>query len=150
RLGAQGDGVARDKGAEVFIPFTLPGETVTAVRSGDRAELMAVLESSALRVAPPCRHFGTCGGCALQPLQDQSYQAWKRERVGQARRARKSQVEVEPMVACQPGSRRRAVFTARHTEAGMLLGFNRHLSLGIVALEECHVVVPQIAAALGM
>jgi 23S rRNA (uracil1939-C5)-methyltransferase len=150
RLGAQGDGVARDEGAEVFIPFTLPGETVTAVRSGDRAELMAVLESSALRVAPPCRHFGTCGGCALQHLQDQSYQAWKRERVVQALRARKIQVEVEPLVACQPGSRRRAVFTARHTEAGMLLGFNRHLSHGIVALEECHVVVPQIAAALGM
>src|SRR4051812_46610590 len=66
RLGSQGDGVAETETGEVFIPFTLPGETVTAAREKDRATLMAVLEASPLRVDPPCRHFGECGGCAVQ------------------------------------------------------------------------------------
>ncbi|TYK91377.1 RNA methyltransferase, partial [Streptococcus pyogenes] len=57
RLGAQGDGVAMTEGGEVFIPFTLPGETVTAARQKDRATLMSVLEPSPLRIDPACRHF---------------------------------------------------------------------------------------------
>jgi len=148
RLGAQGDGIAAAEGGEVFIPFTLPGETVTAARLKDRADLLAVLEPSPLRVDPACRHFGTCGGCALQHMQGDAYRAWKRERVVQALRGRKIETEVAPPVACEPGTRRRAVFAARRTEAGMLLGFNRHLSAEIVALEECPVLLPGIVAAL--
>jgi 23S rRNA (uracil1939-C5)-methyltransferase len=30
RLGAQGDGVAEHEGQQVFVPFTLAGETVEA------------------------------------------------------------------------------------------------------------------------
>jgi len=150
RLGAQGDGIAAGEGGEVFIPFTLPGETVTAARLKDRADLIAVLDPSPLRIDPACRHFGTCGGCALQHLQGEAYRAWKRERVAQALRSRKIEAEVAPLVACEPGTRRRAAFTARRTEAGMLLGFNRHLSMEIVALEECPVLLPEIVAALPM
>ncbi len=84
RLGAQGDGIAAIEGREVFIPFTLPGETVTAARQKDRAALIAVLEPSPLRVEPACRHFTECGGCALQHMEEGAYRAWKRERVVQA------------------------------------------------------------------
>ncbi|TIS01030.1 MAG: RNA methyltransferase, partial [Mesorhizobium sp.] len=52
RLGSQGDGIAGADGGEVFIPFTLPGETVTAARQKDRATLMSVVETSPLRVDP--------------------------------------------------------------------------------------------------
>ncbi len=36
KLGAQGDGIAETEGGDLFIPFTLPGETVTAARERDR------------------------------------------------------------------------------------------------------------------
>lgn len=36
RLGAQGDGVVDIGGGHLFIPFTLPGEVVTAAREKDR------------------------------------------------------------------------------------------------------------------
>ena len=150
RLGAQGDGIARTEGGELFIPFTLPGEEVTAARAKDRADLIAVLAPSPERVDAACRHFGTCGGCALQHMRDEAYRAWKRERVVQALRGRKIEAEITPLVACEPGTRRRAAFTARRTEAGMLLGFNRHLSSEIVPLEECPVLLPQIVAAFGL
>ena len=49
-LGVQGDGVAATERGPVYIPFTLAGERVTASRNGDRADLLAVIESSPLRV----------------------------------------------------------------------------------------------------
>jgi len=149
RLGAQGDGIAAIEGREVFIPFTLPGETVTAARQKDRAMLLAVLEPSPLRVAPACRHFTECGGCALQHMEEGAYRAWKRERVVQALKAKGIACEVGDLVACQPQTRRRAAFTARRAQGGMLLGFNRHLSSEIIALEECPVTLPAIVTALG-
>lgn len=150
RLGAQGDGIAAAEGGEVFIPFTLPGEAVTAARIKARADLIAVVELSPLRIDPACRHFGTCGGCALQHMQGEAYRAWKRERVAQTLRGAKIEADVAPLVACQPGTRRRASFSARRTETGMLLGFNRHLSAEVVSLQECPVTLPEIVAALPM
>lgn len=148
RLGAQGDGIARTDSGDVFIPFTLPGETVTAARIKDRAALMAVLEPSPLRVPPACRHFGECGGCSLQHLETRAYREWKRERVVQALRG--IDCEVGPLVPCDPRTRRRATLSARRTEAGMVLGFNRHLSSEIIAIEESPILLPEIVAALGM
>jgi 23S rRNA (uracil1939-C5)-methyltransferase len=148
RLGAQGDGIAPVEGKEVFIPFTLPGETVTAARMKDRAALIAVLEASPLRVGPACRHFTDCGGCALQHMQPQTYRQWKRQRVAQALKSKGIACDLGEIIPCQPHSRRRATFAARHTEAGMLLGFNRHLSAEIIPLEECPVTVPGIVSAM--
>jgi len=59
------------KGKAIFVPLTLPGETVTAQvteerRSFARAELDQVLTASAERVEPRCPHFGACGGCHYQ------------------------------------------------------------------------------------
>jgi len=75
-----GDGLARlpvhgdaRKGKVVFVPYALPGETVEARIAEERkgflrAELVEVLEPSPERIAPPCPHFGVCGGCQYQHL----------------------------------------------------------------------------------
>ncbi|PSJ61443.1 class I SAM-dependent RNA methyltransferase [Pseudaminobacter soli (ex Li et al. 2025)] len=150
RLGAQGDGVADTPEGPLFIPFTLPGETVTAAREKDRGTLMAVLEASKLRVEPACRHFTECGGCALQHLEPQAYLDWKRDKVVQALKSRGFDADVAATVACAAHSRRRATFSARRTEAGMLVGYNRAHSHHIIDIEECPIVEPQIEAALPM
>ncbi|AZO05959.1 MULTISPECIES: class I SAM-dependent RNA methyltransferase [unclassified Mesorhizobium] len=148
RLGSQGDGIANAEGGEVFVPFTLPGETVTAARQKDRATLMSVLEASALRTDPACRHFTECGGCALQHYEAAAYQEWKREKVVQALKAKGIACEVAALVPCAPHSRRRVTFSARRTEAGMLLGFVRALSSEIIPIEECPISLPAIVSAL--
>ncbi|RWL82668.1 MAG: class I SAM-dependent RNA methyltransferase [Mesorhizobium sp.] len=148
RLGSQGDGIANAEGGEVFVPFTLPGETVTAARQKDRATLMSVLEASPLRIDPACRHFTECGGCALQHYEAEAYQQWKREKVVQALKAKGIACEVDALVPCAPRSRRRVTFSARRTEAGMLLGFVRALSSEIIPIEECPISLPAIVAAL--
>lgn len=58
-------------GKTVFIPFTLPRETVEAHLTDDRrsfafAELDAVIEPSPERILPGCEYFTACGGCHYQ------------------------------------------------------------------------------------
>ena len=148
RLGAQGDGIADTGKGQIFIPFTLPGEVVTASAGQGRAELISVLEPAPERVAPPCRHFGTCGGCALQHVDTQTYLDWKRSKVVDALASRGIEADVAPIRACPPQSRRRLTFAARKVEAGMLLGFNQAHSHQIVDIAECPIAVPEIVSAL--
>src|SRR4051794_2443085 len=75
RLGPRGDGVAP---GPVYVPYALAGETVEASVEGDRGKLLAVRTPSPDRIEPFCPYFGTCGGCAVQHLAENSYRAWKR------------------------------------------------------------------------
>jgi len=85
-----GDSLARlpnpdgKPGKTVFVPLTLPGETVTArvtedKRSFLKAELDRILAPSPNRVAPRCAHFGACGGCQYQHADYPTQLALKRE-----------------------------------------------------------------------
>ena len=147
-LGHGGDGIAETEAGRVYVPFTLPGETVTVEPAGNRARLLAVDVPSPERVAPVCRHFGTCGGCALQHMERDAYLAWKRDVVAKSLSLAGIEASVEPIVAVPAASRRRAVFTALKTQRGVLLGFQRRGSNEIVAIEECPVLVPAIATRL--
>lgn len=150
RLGAQGDGIADTPAGPVFVPFALPGETVTAAINKDHADLIAVIEASPQRVEPPCRHFGTCGGCELQHLEEGAYRAFKHETVVTALRQRGLEVEVGDLITCPPASRRRVTWTALRTDAGMLLGYRKALSHEIVDIEEDPIAVPAIEGAIDL
>lgn len=143
RLGAQGDGIANGKDGPVYVPFTLPGETVAIARVKNQGTVMSITSASADRQEPPCRHFGpdgvngTCGGCTLQHMTDVPYRAFKRQLVIDALKSKGLTPEVGQIVAAHPGERRRVVFAARKTEKDMLIGFNQAESHHIVAIEEC-------------
>ncbi|MGY6708657.1 MAG: class I SAM-dependent RNA methyltransferase [Rhizobiaceae bacterium] len=148
RLGAQGDGIADTPRGPVFVPFALPGETVTAAVNKDRADLIALIEASPERVEPACLHFGTCGGCSLQHLEEGAYRAFKRETVVTALRQRGIEADVGELIACPPASRRRVTWTALRTDAGMLLGYRKAMSHAIVDISRDPIAVPAIAAAI--
>lgn len=83
-----GSGVGRIDGWVVFVPFSLPGETVRArVYRNDKncshADLVEVLEPSLDRVPPVCPLFGDCGGCQYQHLDYQKQLEWKTRQVGE-------------------------------------------------------------------
>ena len=147
-LGAQGDGVALAESGPVFVPHTLPGEVVTVAQHNNRAELVAVLEASPLRVEPPCRHFGTCGGCALQHMAADAYNEWKRDLVVRALRTHGIDAPVVDIVRCRPATRRRAVFAARQSDRGILLGYREAMSHTIVPIAECPILLPAITSRL--
>lgn len=147
-LGHAGDGIAEVGGQRLFVPFTLPGETVAIERNGQRAHLVDVVNPSAARVRPACRHFGACGGCALQHMEQAAYLAWKREVVRRSLALHHIDADVGPVVATPRESRRRAIFSAVHTTDRLILGFHRRATHEIITVEECPVLVADIATAL--
>ncbi len=147
-LGAGGDGIAETAEGRVFIPLTLPGETVEIERSGNRGELTRIVEASLDRVAPVSPHYGLCGGCSVQHMALPAYHAWKHDIVVRSLALHGIEVPVEPIVPVRPGTRRRAVFSAVTTPRGVLLGFNRRHNDEIVPLAECPVLLPGIVERL--
>ena len=148
RLGAQGDGIAETPSGQVFVPYVLPGERVQAQVKGERGRLVAVLDASPKRIAPVCRHFTHCGGCALQHLEREAYLAWKRESVPAAFAARGIEAQVSHVVSVGRGARRRATFSARRSGRGVVLGFYEAKGHEIVDLHECPVTASAIVRAL--
>jgi 23S rRNA (uracil1939-C5)-methyltransferase len=149
RLGAGGDGVVDTPAGPLYVPFALPGERANVARHKDRAEIVALLETSPQRVVPACRHFGDCGGCAIQHLEDGAYRDWKRAKVVEALRARGIDAPVAELVPCAPGTRRRVTYSARRTEKGLLLGYHAAMSDRIVDISEDPITVPAIVERLG-
>jgi 23S rRNA (uracil1939-C5)-methyltransferase len=148
RVGAQGDGVANTALGPVFVPFTLPGESVNAAVTGQHGAVMAILEPSPERVMPPCKHFEHCGGCALQHWAIEPYSAWKREMVVEALKSKSIYFPVNRTIACLRGERRRLTFTARSVHGKIKLGLNAPRSHEIVEVEECLIAMPELVAAL--
>lgn len=147
RLGAQGDGVADVDGKMVFVPFALPGERIEVDVEGERGRLLRVLQPSAERVVPFCKHFGKCGGCSVQHLASDAYAEWKRDLVVNAFQARGLEPEVD-VLQRPAGKRRRAALKALRSQSGVELGFHEAASHDLVAIEECLVLEPKIVAAL--
>src|ERR1700680_1444559 len=105
RLGHAGDGITADG---LFVPYTVPGDVVRVVREGPRGRLQEIVAPGPLRAAPPCPHFGRCGGCALQMMAQGPYLAWKRDLVLNALKQRGvTDVPVEEIRAVPPGTRDR-------------------------------------------
>jgi 23S rRNA (uracil1939-C5)-methyltransferase len=142
RLGLSGDGLAEG----LRVPFALPGERVRGPVADGVLAPAEVLEASRERVVPPCRHFGTCGGCALQHASDRFVAEWKREVVVRALAARGLAAEVPPVAVSPELSRRRAVFAGRRTKKSVLVGFHGRRSDQIVDVIECHLVRPELLA----
>ncbi|HZP10679.1 class I SAM-dependent RNA methyltransferase [Methyloceanibacter sp.] len=150
RLGAGGDGVADGPGGPIYVPFTLSGERVViALKPGEnRGDLLEVVEPSRDRVAPVCRYFGACGGCALQHMEKDAYLAWKRDQVAAAFKARGLTVAIEPVLTVPLASRRRATLSLGRERQGPVLGYRRARSHDLIDVDACPVLVPVISARL--
>jgi 23S rRNA (uracil1939-C5)-methyltransferase len=145
RMGAQGDGLAA---GPIFVPLTLPGEAVRARVERDRAEAVDILRPSADRVAPPCPHFGDCGGCALQHWASSPYLAWKADVVRDALARERIETEILPTFAVAAGARRRLALHARRAGGGVQLGFKARRTWRVVDIEVCTIADPHLVAAL--
>ncbi|MFO1171482.1 MAG: class I SAM-dependent RNA methyltransferase [Hyphomicrobiaceae bacterium] len=148
RLGHEGDGVAETPGGRVFVPLALPGETVEAQVDGERGRLVEIVSKSRDRREPICPHFGACGGCVLQHLEQAPYLAFKRQIVADAFASRGLTPEIGEVVPIAPGTRRRVVLTARRGREGVYLGFHALRGEEIVAIKTCAIASPAIVRAL--
>lgn len=145
RLGQQGDGIAD---GPVYAPLTLPGEVVSGALAGTRLTNVKIETPSPDRVAAPCRHFRSCGGCQLQHASDGFVADWKTGIVVAALAAHGLTAEFLPISTSPPRSRRRATISARRTKKGAMAGFHGRASDVIVEIPDCHLLHPDLMAAL--
>lgn len=146
RLGHAGDGVTADGR---FVPLTVPGDVVRISPNGKRARADSILSAGPSRIAAACRHFGRCGGCALQMMEMGAYLAWKRQLVIAALDQRGfSNPPVEAIRSIPPHTRRRAMLKCRKPGTGAELGFYEPDSHRLVNIEECPLLVPELEALL--
>jgi 23S rRNA (uracil1939-C5)-methyltransferase len=152
RLGHRGDGVADTPDGAVYVPYTLPGETVTVERIAghpDRRHLLHVDKSGHERASPVCKHFGSCGGCALQHWSLAEYHLWKRSLVAEALTQANIVAPVADLIDAHGAGRRRAVFHARRGTHDVLeVGFTAPRAHHIIPIDDCPILAPGLAGAV--
>jgi 23S rRNA (uracil1939-C5)-methyltransferase len=148
-IGHHGDGIAETASGPVFVPYSLPGETVEAGREGSRAEIVSIHKPSPDRIEPFCPHFGTCGGCAIQHWREDKYRAWKRDLVVTALSQAGIETEVGELIDAHGEGRRRATLHARRGGRQILtVGFSGRRSHTIVPIDACPIFAPSMQHAI--
>jgi 23S rRNA (uracil1939-C5)-methyltransferase len=152
-VGHHGDGVAMSGGGNIYVPYTLGGETVEVVafpgHHPDRRRLLKVDAASAERIAPFCSHFGVCGGCAIQHWDAAPYRAWKRELVVTTLAQAGINCEVAPLVDAHGAGRRRITLHARMgTHEVLKVGYAAAGSHDIIPIDRCPILDPHLNGAI--
>jgi 23S rRNA (uracil1939-C5)-methyltransferase len=131
-------------GRAVFVPYTIPGETVSVKLVEDkprfaRAELIEVLAPSPKRVAPRCPHFTQCGGCHYQHIPYEKQLQIKADILCDqlARIGGLKDPLVHPAQASPEFWNYRNHIQFHITSEGKL-GFQAPRRQGIIPIEECH------------
>ncbi len=135
RIAAKGDGV------------TASGRHFASAVTGDVILPDGTIEAGPHHVAPPCRHFGTCGGCQLQHADEEALRQFVTERVVNAAEGQEvAAAEVLPTHLSPPATRRRATLHALRTAKGAAIGFREGRSNRIVDMQECLILDPALFA----
>jgi 23S rRNA (uracil1939-C5)-methyltransferase len=152
RIGHRGDGVADTPDGAVYVPYTLPGETVStasAPEQPDRRQLLGIETASPDRVTPISPYFGTCGGCALQHWALPKQQEWKRQRVVEALAIAGIETTVNPIIDAHGEGRRRIALHAQRQNSTLKVGFAAARSHEIVPIDRCPILAPSLSGAIG-
>ena len=152
-----GFGLGRHEGKVVFVPFTVPADRVEVRvvrqrRNFLHAAVVKVLQPGPGRQAPPCGHFGRCGGCQWQHLEYPRQVETKRqilEEVLHHRFPECRKLEIRMQEAPQPfGYRSRARVQIRGFGSRSKVGFFRFQSHELEDVESCPLFRPVLNEAL--
>ncbi|MBU6269255.1 MAG: class I SAM-dependent RNA methyltransferase [Sphingomonadales bacterium] len=133
RIAAKGDGLTA---SGRHSPGSAPGDMLL-----DDGTLIA----GPHRAEPACRHYGKCGGCQLQHIDEESLAGFVRDRVAHAAIALEPET-ITPAHLSPPHSRRRATLHAGRVNGALVIGFRQEGSHALVGIAECPVLHPRLYA----
>jgi 23S rRNA (uracil1939-C5)-methyltransferase len=145
-----GDGLARlpaderGRGKAVFVPFVLEGERiegrVTEEKPGFvRARAEKILSPAPTRIEPRCPYFLRCGGCHYQHT-TYEHQLEIKAAILKENLARIARIELDVPLqvhASPPWNYRNRTRMQVRAEGDFVLGYYRHNSHAVLAVEEC-------------
>ena len=144
-----GSGLGRANNRVIFVPYTIPGETVAVQVTREKKDyaegvIHKLLTPSALRREPLCPVFQICGGCQLQHLPEEAQMRYKVEALNEAF-SRLNQIKP---VACLPPIsspkpfyyRTRARFKVKNGKIGFYEKRQHHL----VPISNCPLLIPDL------
>ena len=145
KMGANGEGIIKENGCTVFVPFVLIGEKVRykvlkvkgGIAFGKATEICAPAEE---RVRPKCKVYEKCGGCQLQHLKYKLQLALK-SRIVKDCLSKIAFIDAD-VPACvrsdlEYGYRNKLQLPVRATEYGVTVGFFAQNSHRIVPISDC-------------
>ena len=135
-------GMGRASDGRSLLPRVLPGEKVDVAQDGT----VRVITPSTDRVAAPCRHFKSCGGCAMQHATDAFVADWKQDIVAKALSARGLMPAFRTIETSPAQSRRRAKLSGQRTKKGAMVGFHAKASGTLVQVPDCQLLTPDLIA----
>lgn len=137
RIAAKGDGI------------TASGRFAWGAAPGDLLLPDGTLQPGPHHVAPVCRHFGQCGGCQLQQLDEETLAGFVEARVANASASQELGAELiaRPHLS-PPHSRRRASLRAESSSGRVVIGYREAMSHRLVELSECPVLISEFVALL--
>lgn len=150
-LGSNGEGVGYYNGFTVFVEGALPGEVIETQlyerqKRYGRGRLIAIKETSADRVTPPCPLFDRCGGCQLMHLAYAKQLEIKRQRVVDAlqRIGKFEDIEVAPCLPspAELGYRNKIQLPVKCENDKLRIGLYQRSSHDIVDVETCYIHNP--------
>jgi 23S rRNA (uracil1939-C5)-methyltransferase len=156
KMAAGGDAIARlADGRVAFVDGALPGETVTVAITTDKRDFAKgvareVVAPSPHRVVPPCPALAVgCGGCSWQHIAPAAQLQWKTEIVADAlrRTAKLPDADVRVGAAVDLWAYRTSMRLAVAPDGRV--GLRATASHRVVALADCMVAHPALAALLG-
>lgn len=144
----RGEGVGRIEGKAVFIPYTIPGETVEIEiteenKSYYRGRLLKIIEPSDQRIDPDCPHFYDCGGCAYQHMTYEKQLQLKRQIVlNSLQRIGKIKCDVKPVLGLEDPWRYRnkVEWHLENNEDKVVMGYYKQDSHELIEIKTCKLI----------
>ena len=150
----RGFGLAFAEGLTVFVPLSARGDRlevrIEQVKGRTAfAEIETVIEPSPERCTPPCKYFGTCGGCDLQQLPYDGQLAAKVEIIKDSlHRIGKIEMEhIQIVPSPNPLQYRTRALWHVDTRAGKM-GYYKRNSHDVVDIDHCPILDPALDATL--
>ena len=143
--GSNGEGIIKDEGYIVFVPFAIAGEKIKykvlkVNKQIAYGKLLEVLTPAEERVRPKCPVFGKCGGCQLQHVKYSSQLKIKEENISAAfKKIAGLNVIVKPTVkgSNEWGYRNKLQLPVGVLNGETVIGFYAENSHRIIPINDC-------------
>ncbi len=153
-LSHEGRGMSSIDGKAIFLQGGLLNEEVEFTylkrhNKFDEGQVVRVLKASPNRVLPRCEHYGVCGGCSLQHMDDdaqlQIKQATLLEQLEHFGHLQPEMI-LPPLSGATWGYRRKARLGVKfvNKKNRLLIGFRERSSPYLADIHNCHVLHPNI------